>query len=205
MFLEYLDLILHVSGTVVIGAAGVAAILVWVFGRVLPAWIAPGIILILGALFLWAGEVSDRRIAKLETQISTMKHESAKAEAQDERDARSASNVLASAASDTRNQTNVKVQATDNQYNSLLRRLRAAETRARTAEAKTRANTAYHGETPVGDHGAELPGSIGEEYVQEAKRGDTIRHHLLACYAQYDRAKAEVERFEQRSEASLVE
>ena len=205
MLLKYLDLLLQISGTLIIMAAGVAALLVWVFGRVLPSWVAPAIIVILGALFLWSGEVKDRRIVKLETKISDIERESAKAEAQDERDARSASNVLASAASDTRNQTNVKVQATDNQYNTLLRRLRAAETRARTAEAKTCANVTDHGETPVGDHGAELPGSIGEEDVQEAKRGDTIRHHLLACYAQYDRARAEVERFEQRSEASPVE
>ena len=205
MLLKYLDLLLQVSGTLIIMAAGVAAVLVWVFGRVLPSWVAPAIIVILGALFLWSGEVKDRRIVKLEAKISDIERESAKAEAQDERDARSASGVLASAASDTRNQTNVKVQATDNQYNALLRRLRAAESRALAAEAKAHTNAPDPREITLGDYGAELPGSIGEEDVQEAKRGDTIRHHLLACYAQYDRAKDELERFEKRTEASPVE
>ena len=85
--------------------------------------------------------------------------------------------------------THEQVQTLSRQRDALLSRLRRAEANASSRSACTDAPTTTYAQAPQGDNGAEFPGSLGEEDVREAERADTIRLHLAACYAQYDRAE----------------
>ena len=189
----------------VVPVAILIAVILLVLGRVTPFWVAPVVMIVMGVFFLWISSGKDKQIHKLEMQISTIYQRSLERHSQDQEDARSASVVLADKATSTRKETNEKVQTASTQSADLLRRLRAAEARAIAAEQQASALATSLRQAAVRDDGAELPGQIGEEDVLEALRADTIRVHLLACYAQYDRAKAELEAFQQRPQATAVE
>jgi len=82
--------------------------------------------------------------------------------------------------------TNVAVQALSTQRDSLLQRVRIAESNAATARLVSQApSTSSAGRALGGSDGPELLGTLGEADVGEANRGDTIRLHLAACYAKY--------------------
>lgn len=82
--------------------------------------------------------------------------------------------------------TNVAVQTLSTQRDSLLQRVRIAESNVATARLVSQATAASStGRTVSRSDGPELLGTLGEADVGEAHRGDTIRLHLAACYAKY--------------------
>jgi hypothetical protein len=106
---------------------------------------------------------------------------------------RKAETNLNKQAAATRQKTNEKIAALDARAGDLLERVRRAEARASGADVPGSSPAAGDRQAGPGGDGAELLGSLGTADVQEAKRADTIRLHLAACYADYDRAQAALE------------
>lgn len=97
---------------------------------------------------------------------------------------------LADSAATVRKEANEKVDAATARADGLLQRVRLAEARAKSlAQVPSTSATASDGQAASGDDEPELLGTFGEEDVLEARRAETIRLQLVACYRQYDQAR----------------
>lgn len=95
---------------------------------------------------------------------------------------------LNTSAAQTRKTTNEKLLVLATQHNSLLERVHLAEARASDPSHSQVSTTSSDGSVASVGDGPELLGSLGAADVEEATRADTIRVHLKACYADYNRA-----------------
>jgi hypothetical protein len=95
---------------------------------------------------------------------------------------------LQATADQTRKETNEAINLSATRRDVLLKRLRQSKPSANrcVSEATSATSTTYAGSAAVG---SVFPGSLGEEDVQEASRGDLIRVELIACYRQYEDAR----------------
>lgn len=163
----------------------------------------PVIILLLALLLTVTGGLVNNsirvdQIHKLEQTLSARKTQSVEAVAKATGAVRSTESVLQATSADTRKETNEKITSLTAERDNLLRRLRDSEARAKSAAAvPSSSHLASSGQALEDGDGTQLLATIGEEDVEEATRGDTIRLHLEACYSQYDRAKAALERLGQ--------
>ena len=105
-----------------------------------------------------------------------------------EKKTRDTESTLNQAASDTRKETNEKITVLTTRSSSLLDRVRLAEARAATTKLSQASTTPSDGTVAGRSDGGELLGSFGTEDVAEATRAETIRFHLKACYALYNRS-----------------
>lgn len=95
---------------------------------------------------------------------------------------------LNTSAAQTRKETNDQIRVLSAQRTSLLDRVRLAEARATTSNMSQASATPSNGTVAGRIDGGELLGSFGTEDVEEATRAETIRLHLKACYALYNRS-----------------
>lgn len=129
-------------------------------------------------------------VADLRVELESEKATAANALAVSNIAARETEIGLGSKAANTRKETNDQIRNLTAQRDALLRRVLNAELEAAAAAVVSKASSAtFPGGASKGSHGAELPGSLGQEDVEEALRADTIRLHLAACYRQYNEAK----------------
>lgn len=129
-------------------------------------------------------------VAELQVEIESEKATAAHALAVSTIEARETEIALGSKASDTRKETNEQIRNLTVQRDALLKRVLNAELNAAAAAVVSKAtSTPISGRASKGSDGGELPGSLGQEDVEEALRADTIRLQLAACYRQYEAAK----------------
>ncbi|HNK16095.1 MAG TPA: hypothetical protein PLZ20_16105 [Nitrospira sp.] len=164
-------------------------ILLHLFKFILPFWVTPTILGLLGLVFVGSTLTKSFQIKELENQLLTMQRDAEQYRAASEVKARSAETELATGAAETRKKTNEKTRTVDARSRDLLEWVRRAEEAKRNLELSRSSSTADAGATPPGDHGTQLLGSLGGADVEEAQRADTIRLHLKACYADYARAE----------------
>lgn len=164
-------------------------ILLHLFKFILPFWVTPTILGLLGLVFVGSTLTKSFQIKELETQILTMQRDSERALASAEAKARSAEAKLTQGAAETRKNTHEKTRTVDARSRDLLEWVRRAEEAKRNLELPATSATAGLGSTPTGNPGTQLLGSLGTADVEEARRADIIRLHLESCYANYARAE----------------
>lgn len=98
---------------------------------------------------------------------------------------------------DERNRTDETIRHLHRTADDLRLRLRSAEEvrRATVTVAHESAGAASDEETSRRSAAAVVPGEAGVDFVSEALRADTIRVELMACYADYDRVRDALIRF----------
>lgn len=102
---------------------------------------------------------------------------------------RESEQTLVSGASVTQKKTNDQIRTLTAQRDALRKRVLNAERRAANPGVPQTAPASCPGAVAQRDDGAELLGSFGQEDVEEALRGDTIRLQLAACYQRYEQAR----------------
>lgn len=137
----------------------------------------------------WRLHVSQLAEAKAITTLANERAAAAQANTTQIGAIRKIENSMEVTASETRKTTNAQVSSLNVRSDSLLQRVRNAAVSAKPAEVPSTSAVAGDGQAAGRDPQPELLGQFGEEDVREAKRGDTIRLHLQACYALYDRAQ----------------
>lgn len=158
--------------------------------RLIPSWI-PMLVLLVS---LSGGTVlyfhKEAKINQLQTEISKLKEEAALEAIKQVETIRKVEQSLQEDAAVFRKETNDKVTAMSSERNRLLKRLRNYEARQSNTGMSESPSTTEAGEIASGDPLGEFLNQLGEEDVHEAVRAETIRLHLIQCYANYDRAEA---------------
>lgn len=146
---------------------------------------------LLGFFLLQHLAIKDRdlEISRLSEEIAISQRDSARRVIAAQEKVRQAEHKLAENTAKSREEIRKYEKAISDQRAGLLTRLRAAEERARRAGMSKASTASGNGEVVSGDVGAEFPGTIGPEHVEEAYRADLIRKHLIECYVQYDAAR----------------
>lgn len=146
----------------------------------------------------WRLHVSQLATAKAVTTLATERAVASEARAIQQSNFRKTEINLGNSAAQTRKATNDQVRSLDVHSASLLQRVRNAAG-AQSGDVSGTAAAPGDGQVVARSPEPELLGQLGEEDVREANRADTIRLHLAACYADYDRAKAALEALNQGS------
>ena len=155
------------------------------------AYGATAIALILGVglgVQTWRLHTAQITLAAEQVSIANVRTKAATDLAAAEKKTRETESALNQVASDTRKETNEKITVLTARSTSLLDRVRLAEARAATSNMSQASATPSNGTVAGRIDGGELLGSFGTEDVEEATRAETIRLHLKACYALYNRS-----------------
>lgn len=189
LFISWIGSLFTGMGYTVIGVALIAALIIFVFKRVLPSWVAPTIILVLGFAFFGVVQIKNAEITGLISERDKLITESQVKLAQDTVKVRSTETALVTASMDTTKELNAEIKTLTRRRNALLDSLRIAKNTANYVELSPTTAATGNGEATTGNYGSQLPATIGVEDVEEAERADTIRLHLAKCYTDYYRAK----------------
>lgn len=146
----------------------------------------------------WRLHISQLETAKAVTTLATERAVASEARAVQQSNFRKTEINLGNSAAQNRKATNDQVRSLDVRSASLLQRVRNA-TAAQSGDVPSTPSVTSPGQVVPRSSEPELLGQLGEEDVREANRADTIRLHLAACYADYDRAKAALEALNQGS------
>ncbi len=150
-----------------------------------------GVLAVLLGLQTWRLHTAQIDLATNLVAIAGVRTKAATDLAESEKKARETESTLNESAAQTRKETNEKITDLTARSTSLLDRVRIAEARAATTKLSQASTTTSDGSVAGRSDGTELLGSLGTADVEEATRAETIRLHLKACYADYNRvAKA---------------
>lgn len=142
-----------------------------------------------------AKHAAERRADKAELTLSQDREAAATANAQLVQKARETEQSLTAKAAQIEGEKNEQITALDARAADLRKRLRNAEASAATARLVSRAGAApADAETEPRSNIAGFSDELGSRLISEAERGEKIRISLLACYKQYDGARAALSR-----------
>lgn len=150
------------------------------------------VLLVLVGVQTWRLHNAQLEELEAKTTLSNERAAAAVALAKQEQEHRDKERSLQASANQSRKETNEALSLSNARRDDLLKRLRnskATDNRC-VSEATTTTSTA---DARSSDAGGELPGSLGEEDVQEASRADIIRLELISCYRQYEDARKALE------------
>ena len=190
----------------VLGLSAIAALLLFVFGKVLPDWIAPVLIVLLGAAFVGSNAAKTSEIAQLKIDWANERAILADGKATAERKAREAETALSNKERDlnTTIATNALEKAREQQDHQ--NRIAAANAVNRSLLSQLSAITAaYHrdaadsdsdpssNQPPAGEAVkllADLLGRCEERSVERASFADAAYAAGVACQQDYEAARA---------------